>query len=71
VTIFSSASPKYGILNGSMKIQIIGDVSVSNVLTLTNVGILKAQQMKVKLDSGIVGSPEVLKVYTSNNSTRP
>jgi len=54
-----------------MKIQIIGDVSVSNVLTLTSVGILKAQQMKVKLESGIIGNPEVLKVYTSNNATHP
>jgi len=54
-----------------MKIQIIGDVSISNVIPLTNTGILTNQRMKIDVDSGIIGNPQVLRVFTSNKPNKP
>jgi len=54
-----------------MSVQIIGDVSISKEITIIPTSILKGQRLKTEFETGIVGSPQVIRVRTSNTEGKP
>jgi hypothetical protein len=52
-------------MEGSMKIVMIGDISISEQLDVTNRGILKGQKAKARVKSGIIGNPKVIQVFVT------
>jgi len=54
-----------------MSIIIIGDISISKEITIIPSSILKGQSLKTEVETGIVGSPEVIRVRTSNPPETP
>lgn len=65
ITVFSSQSD-FGNMEGTMRVVMIGDISISEQLDVTNHGILKGQRVKAKVKSGIIGNPQVLQVWVTS-----
>jgi hypothetical protein len=64
VTVFSAQSD-FGNMVGSMKVVLIGDISISEQHDITNMGILQGQRKKAKFKSGIVGNVKVLQIWVT------
>lgn len=60
-----SAQSDLGNMEGTMKVVMIGDISISEQLDVTNHGILKGQRVKARVRSGIIGNPKVIQVWVS------
>jgi hypothetical protein len=65
VTVFSAQSG-FGNMTGSMKVVLIGDISISEQHDITNSGILQGQRKKATFKSGIVGNVKILQVWVTN-----